>query len=150
MISCYDVADYFLWKAQKSGSFVSNLKLQKLVYYAQAWYLANHKRPLFNERIEGWVHGPVIPDLYRKYKKYSYNPILIKGFLKPSLNKEITRYLDEILKVYFAYDALSLEIMTHNEEPWMSSRKGLSPQKNGNKPITNDSMKRYYEAKIKN
>ena len=150
MITCYDVAGYFLWRAQKSGSFVSNLKLQKLVYYAQAWYLANHKGPLFNEGIEGWVHGPVIPDLYRNYKKYSYHPIITKGLQKPSLNKEITKYLDEVLKVYFAYDALSLEIMTHNEEPWISSRKGLSPHKNGNKPITNYSMKRYYGAKIKN
>lgn len=149
-ISCFQVAEYFLWKAKESGSFLSNLKLQKLVYYAQAWHLANFRSPLFNERIEGWVHGPVVAELYQKYKIFSYNPILVKGLREPSLSIKITSYLDEVAKVYFAHDALTLEIMTHNEEPWKLSRRGLSPQKNGNKEITHASMKNYYGEKIKN
>ena len=53
-----------------------NLKLQKLVYYAQAWHLALRDVPLFEEDFEAWVHGPVIPALYQEYKKFGWRPIL--------------------------------------------------------------------------
>lgn len=68
MVKPQDVADYFIWLANDSGSFISNLKLQKLVYYAQAWYLAIYGQSLFDEDFEAWVHGPIIPSLYQKYK----------------------------------------------------------------------------------
>ena len=59
MIDVRVVAQYFLWK-----SSMSHKKLEKMCYYAQAWYLANHGRPLMPNRFEAWVHGPVSPDLY--------------------------------------------------------------------------------------
>ncbi len=82
MFSCFEIADYFIWLANNTGSFISNLKLQKLVYYAQAWYLAIHDQPLFNEEFEAWIHGPVIPVLYQKYKTFSWKPILQNVELK--------------------------------------------------------------------
>lgn len=66
-ITCFDIAKHFIRFANEEGSFISNLKLQKLVYYAQAWHLAIHGTPLFEEDFEAWVHGPVIPSLYQKY-----------------------------------------------------------------------------------
>jgi uncharacterized phage-associated protein len=65
-----DIADYFVWLANDTGSFVSNLQLQKLVYYAQAWHLALYDRPLFEDDFQAWVHGPVIPELFDKYKHW--------------------------------------------------------------------------------
>ena len=62
MLSCYDVAQYFLAKSDEdAGDLMSNLKLQKLVYYAQGFALALFDKPLFSERIEAWIHGPVYP-----------------------------------------------------------------------------------------
>ena len=64
-------AKYFLAQASEdAGDLISNLKLQKLVYYAQGFHLALYDEPLFLEAIEAWTHGPVVPDLYRHYKKY--------------------------------------------------------------------------------
>ena len=65
-LSCHDVAQYFLAQMDEdAGDLISNLKLQKLVYYAQGFALALHGRPLFRERVEAWTHGaPVVPELY--------------------------------------------------------------------------------------
>ncbi|OQY42717.1 MAG: hypothetical protein B6240_13665 [Desulfobacteraceae bacterium 4572_87] len=54
---------------EEAGDLISNLKLQKLVYYAQGFYLALYDEPLFNEPIEAWTHGPVIRELYRSYNE---------------------------------------------------------------------------------
>ena len=65
MLTCYDIAKYFLAQADEEiGDLISNLKLQKLVYYAQGFYLALHDEALFPEDIEAWTHGPVVPVLY--------------------------------------------------------------------------------------
>ncbi|MGA8142178.1 MAG: type II toxin-antitoxin system antitoxin SocA domain-containing protein, partial [Desulfobaccales bacterium] len=71
MISCVDVAKYFLSLTdEESGELISNLKLQKLVYYAQGFHLVFYDTPLFSERIEAWTYGPVVPDLYHEYKSH--------------------------------------------------------------------------------
>ena len=71
MLTCFDVADYFLAQCDEdSGDIISNLKLQKLVYYAQGFSLAFFGEALFSEPIEAWMHGPVVPALYRKYSHY--------------------------------------------------------------------------------
>src|SRR5829696_6466136 len=69
MLTCRQVADYFLAQQdEESGDLISNLKLQKLVYYAQGFHLTTKGRPLFKENIEAWVHGPVVPELYHAFK----------------------------------------------------------------------------------
>jgi len=69
MKTCFDVANYFLKRQDPdAGDLMSNLKLQKLVYYAQGFHLAMENSPLFNEPIEAWEHGPVCVPLYHKYK----------------------------------------------------------------------------------
>lgn len=69
MLTCFDVADYFLAHCdEESGDIISNLKIQKLTYYAQGFSLVLLGKPLFNEKIEAWMHGPVVPELYRKYR----------------------------------------------------------------------------------
>ena len=75
MLNCFDIADYFVRLANETGDYISNLKLQKLVYYAQAWYLAISDEALFEEDFEAWVHGPVIPELYQEYKSFGWRPI---------------------------------------------------------------------------
>lgn len=145
MLSCFDIANYFIWLANETGSFISNLKLQKLVYYAQAWYLACHDEPLFEEDFQAWVHGPVIPSLYQKYKHFGWQPI--SEDVDPELPKNILHFLDEVSQEYSACDAYELEQMTHVEDPWNRGRENLAPDTPSNEIIKKEWMKEYYSAR---
>ncbi|HEY9876405.1 MAG TPA: type II toxin-antitoxin system antitoxin SocA domain-containing protein [Candidatus Obscuribacterales bacterium] len=145
MLSCFNVADYFIWLANETGSFVSNLKLQKLVYYAQAWHLALYGTPLFQEDFQAWVHGPVIPALYQKYRNFGWQPILEDA--NPELPKEVQDFLNEVAEEYFACDAYELEQMTHIEAPWNRARGDLQTDAPSNAVINKEWMKEYYASR---
>ena len=66
------VADWFIHFAHEVGDPITNLKLQKLVYYAQAWYLALHGKRLFPAEFQAWVHGPVCHSLYQRFRGYAW------------------------------------------------------------------------------
>lgn len=146
LLSCFDVAEYFVWLANETGSFISNLKLQKLVYYAQAWHLALFGEPLFPEDFQAWVHGPVIPELYRHYKQFGWKPINEEA--DPELPDEVREFLGEVADEYFACDAYELEQMTHLEDPWIRARKGLPIDAPSSEIIRKGWMKEYYGARV--
>ncbi|SFY16180.1 Panacea domain-containing protein [Azotobacter vinelandii] len=113
-----DVAEYFLLLEGDAGE-ISNLKLQKLVYYAQGFSLALLGEPLFNERIEAWMHGPVVPDLYRRFSEFGSNPIPPSDSFDPSVfTREQKRLIKEVFDVYGQYSAWKLRQLTHEEDPW--------------------------------
>jgi uncharacterized phage-associated protein len=145
-VTCYDVADYFIRLANETGSFISNLKLQKLVYYAQAWHLAIYDIPLFESDFEAWVHGPVIPALYQEYRPFGWKPIL-KDVEKPRFPQDVQNFLAEVSEVYFGCDAYELERMTHQEDPWVKARGGLPMDVPSNEVISKESMREYYKAR---
>lgn len=151
-ISYSDIADYFIAISNESGDSITNLKLQKLVYYAQAWYLANFNKPLFKEDFEAWIHGPVIPSLYDEYKKLGPNPIKKDINLKEvraKIDKKVLEFLDEVVKVYMPCGAYQLEMMTHREDPWIIARGGCTPDERCNNIIDKDQIQKYYGQKIK-
>lgn len=143
MFSSYQIADYFVWLSNQTGSCITNLKLQKLVYYAQAWHLALNNTPLFEEDFEAWIHGPVIPNLYQEYKDWGWKPIE-KEVDEPIFCEEICHFLEELAEVYFSCDAYELERMTHQEAPWIIARNGLPTDAPSNETISKESMKTYY------
>ena len=147
MVKVQDIADYFIWLANYTGSFISNLKLQKLVYYAQAWYLAIHDQPLFDEDFEAWIHGPVIPELYNEYCEFKWKPIL-KEVEEPFFTEEIKQFLDEVTDVYFGLDAYELEQMTHTEAPWIEARGYLPTDASCNEIISKESMREYFKPRV--
>lgn len=113
-----DIAEYFL-HLEGDGGEISNLKLQKLVYYAQGFSLALHGEPLFEEAIEAWMHGPVVPSLYRKYRDFGSNPIPPNDAFDPSiLDRAKLRLIEEVYDVYGQYSAWKLRQLTHEEDPW--------------------------------
>ncbi len=146
MLSCYDIANYFIDLANQTGSFISNLKLQKLVYYAQAWHLALYDEPLFEEDFQAWIHGPVIPSLYQKYKSFGWQPI--DEDVTPQLPNNIREFLNEVAGEYFACDAYELERMTHAEGPWNWARKNLPADTSSTEVIEKDWMREYYGARV--
>lgn len=136
------IADYFLWK-----SSMSHKKLEKLCYYAQAWYLANYGEPLMPNRFEAWVHGPVSPDLYSVYRGWGWADIP-KMPIEPMLDPKEKELLDNVYNVYGNYTADELEVMTHKEYPWQNARGHCSPTEYSRNPISMKDMKRYYGERI--
>ena len=78
--SAQTVANHFVELLHDQGG-ISNLKLQKLLYYAQAWHLALYGEPLFRDRIEAWVHGPVVPPVFGAFKHNKWQPYRFHGRL---------------------------------------------------------------------
>lgn len=146
LLTCFDIADFFIYLANETGSFVSNLKLQKLVYYAQAWYLAINKKSLFDEDFEAWIHGPVIPELYQQYKQFGWRPI--DKEVEPKLPEDVREFLKEVADEYFACDAYELEQMTHLESPWIQARGNLPVDAQSNEVIHKEWMKEYYGSRV--
>jgi uncharacterized phage-associated protein len=124
MATASDVAKYFLTLSDPDeGDVVSNLKLQKLVYYAQGFHLALHGRPLFQDPVVAWQHGPVVPDLYHHYKEHGGNAIPMPvGFDANVFSANERDVLNEVWNVYGQFSAWKLRDMTHEEPPWKSAR----------------------------
>src|SRR5688572_8488221 len=95
-----DIADWFLAQADpRAGDSISHLKLQKLLYYAQAWALVLLDQPLFAENFQAWVHGPVLPSVYRKYQGSSYEPLPPPASV-PRFAPEIETLLEDVFRLY--------------------------------------------------
>lgn len=123
---------------------VDNLKLQKLLYYCQGIHLARVDEAIFKDRIEAWTYGPVVPTIYRKYKKYGLETIKedIKDKIKFK-DKELET-IDMVLLYYGNLSGLELVSRTHSDTPWINAF-----NKNKNNEITKEAMKEYFKSNIK-
>lgn len=140
MASVHDVAEYIL---QKCGA-MSTMKLQKLVYYSQAWSLVWDEDVLFPETIEAWANGPVSPALYAAHRgKYRVDVTDLQG--DPSvLSPDQRETVDEVVKFYGDKQPQWLSDLTHSEAPWIHARKGLADGDRGSREISPASMSEYY------
>jgi uncharacterized phage-associated protein len=129
MLSAFDVAYYILAQADdEAGDLISNLKLQKLLYYSQGFFLAVYDEPLFKEPIEAWTHGPVVPSVYREFKKYGSCAIEPPKDMDFGIFDDRTAaLLDEVYAVYGQFSAWKLRNMTHEEPPWKNYRNSVIP-----------------------
>ena len=138
------IADWFLCTIDRAaGDSLTHLKLQKLVYYAQAWALALFNRPLFDEDFEAWVHGPALVSLFRRFKGASWESLPVpRKCPKPDTKTE--ELLNDILTIYGQHSAKYLESLTHREYPWQEARAGLPPDAKSNAIIKKETMKAFY------
>ena len=148
-------ADYFIKKFeldQEPEKGLTNKKLQKLVYYSQAWSLVLNGKKLFNEPVEAWVHGPAVRSVYVQYKNFGFSPIAVQ--VPDADVKNITgktkALLSDVWTVYGKLDAQYLEMLTHSEKPWREAREGLQSYENSEKEIAPKAMKSYFSEKLKN
>jgi uncharacterized phage-associated protein len=148
--SAEQIALVFVKKAKDEGASLTHKKLQKLLYYAQAWNLVFNDEKLFKEEIQAWVHGPVVAELYEKYKGLGANPFVINDDVsQPTLNEKEQSVIDSVWRVYGKFDGDYLEMLTHNEQPWIDARAGLESLEPSQTEITPKVMKEYYERKLK-
>ena len=148
-ISPTNIADWFLFHVDRcSGSSMTHLKLQKLVYYAQAWSLANFNRTLFDEDVQAWTHGPVSPSVWQQHRESGWSE-LPPPEAAPALQRPQDAILPMVLAEYGKYDAKFLEDMTHMEAPWKRTRGDLPLEARCTKPIPKILMRDFYAKKIK-
>jgi uncharacterized phage-associated protein len=141
------VADYIISFFYEYGDAITNLKLQKLMYYAQAWHLAIFDKPLFEGDFEAWVHGPVHMETYQRFKGYRWDPIT-ENIEKPKLPKETVDFLNEVLDVYGSFSAYQLELLTHEEAPWRRARGGIPIDQESRAVISPEDMKEFYRERL--
>lgn len=142
MASVFDVAQYILNRLDKLP--VTTWKLQKLVYYAQAWSLVWEDAALFDEPIQAWANGPVCPDLYAKHKgQFQISSLEIAGNVD-ALTVSQKETIEIVLAHYGSKSAQYLSELTHLEQPWITARKELRAGERGNNEISLESMSEYY------
>lgn len=139
--SVYDVANWFLLKGE-----MTHKKLQKLCYYAQAWCYALKGYRFMDTDFQAWVHGPVSPALWERFKVFGYDPIRIKGSVKNVIEPEDVGLLEDVWETYGEETGNSLESLTHREEPWIEARRGYEPDERCSVVISPETMAKYYKS----
>lgn len=147
MANVFDVAAYILEKqCPKEGGTITTWKLQKLVYYSQAWHAVWHGKPLFGEEIQAWANGPVCPELYGKHRGYyAVNEKEIGGD-SSKLTDDEKKSIDIVLESYGDKTSQWLSDLTHMEDPWKKARVGLPDNERGTNAIKIEDMIEYYES----
>jgi len=139
--SVYEIADWFLQKGN-----MTQKKLQKLCYYAQAWCYALKSKRLMKTDFQAWIHGPVSPALYDRFKQFGYGTIAIKGTYTCRIEQEDVDLLEDIWETYGEKTGNSLEALTHRELPWIEARRGYGDDENCSVVISPKTMERYYKS----
>ncbi len=146
MAKIQDAARYILeaLAPEKTGERITAWKLQKLVYYSQAWSLVWDESCLFDDRIEAWADGPVCPALYKLHKgRLNLYAGDIEGD-SSALTSSEKETIDAVLKHYGKKSGRYLSDLTHMERPWEESRKGLPAGSKSNTEITKELMAEFY------
>lgn len=141
-----DIAKKLIFKAQNDepngGERLTNLKLQKLLYYQQGFHLAFFGTPLFAEDVEAWMYGPVVPAVYDEYSAYGSSALPeVKEPVSLSENEE--ELFNEVYDAYREFSAIGLMNRTHSERPWLDA----VPHDRGT-VISQESMMSYFKTQI--
>lgn len=133
-------------------SDITPLALQKILYYAQAFYYALFGTELFSDSCQAWAHGPVFPEVYHKYKIYGFNPIEasitdLEEETSELTNREV-QFLDAIISAFSYYSGGTLEKMTHSEFPWQNARAGLLAEDRSVTEIDRNDIHTYFKQVV--
>ena len=138
--SAIDISKILISKSnpQEGGELLSNMKLQKLLYYCQGLYYAKFEKPLFAESIIAWQYGPVVPSVYHNFKEFGSKGIPLDVVDNEIvLEKKEEEMLSEVFTYFNQFSAIKLMNMTHSEEPWCST--------NMSNEITLDKLSKHFK-----
>lgn len=139
--SVFDIANWFLLKGE-----MTQKKLQKLCYYAQAWCYALKGYRLEDTDYQAWIHGPVSPPLWERFKSFGYDPIKLKSSIKVIIAPEDEELLNDVWDTYGDETGNALEALTHREMPWIEARLGYDPDERCTVVISPLTMASYYKS----
>lgn len=141
MASVHDVAAHIV----KGAGQMSTMKLQKLAYYSQAWNLVWVEEPLFEAEIQAWINGPVVYELFDKHRGRFNVDSWPEG--DPSNLTDAERLtIDAVLDAYGKFSGQQLSALSHQEDPWVEAREGLTQTQNSSATVSLDRMQQYYSA----
>lgn len=142
--SALEIANKLLAKSTDydAGELMSNMKLQKMLYYQQGYHLAVFGTPLFKEDIEAWMYGPVVPSVYEHFKSYGAGGIAPESIDVILLSDDEEVLFDDVFEAYIDFSAYGLMHKTHSEMPWKSTNVGL-----GN-IISHEKMIKFFKKKL--
>lgn len=139
MTTAIELARFILsLQSEDAGDLISNMKLQKLVYYTQGLHLALYDQPLFLDEVEAWTHGPVVPAVYEEFKKFGNSSIPTPHSTAPLSDTE-AKLIEEVYEEFGQYSAWKLRNMTHAEQPY------LEAQKSSSRVISKQSMRNFFK-----
>lgn len=148
-----DIADYIIINqtVNDKNNYLSNLKLQKLLYYIQAWSYGINQKPLFDGDFEAWIHGPVNREIYNRFAstKNIYSEIEMNDCINKDvkIDNDDAEFIDWILKNYAKFSGFELEKLSCSEIPWIKTRDMLDPYERCDKVISPDFIQEYYGEK---
>ena len=143
------VARYIL---NKSSNDITPMALQKLLYYAQSFFRVLFGEELFFDNCQAWVHGPVYPKVYYKYREFGYDPIdkpfrYFEEDLFELTEREVA-FLNSIIDAFGCFSGNILSSITHNELPWIEARGNLKTNDRGSTEISKEIMNTYFEKVV--
>jgi uncharacterized phage-associated protein len=148
-LTAVDLAKWLINHADReAGEVVTHLKLQKLLYFAQAYYLANYNKALFQEDFQAWTHGPVIPEVWHKFKKHGFDSLPEQTRAPAIKDNKIAGYMAAVLDRYGSIGAKRLEKITHEHAPWKDARGDLPEEASCSNIISKKTMRDFYAARI--
>jgi uncharacterized phage-associated protein len=141
------IAVWFINHADRNaGEAITHLKVQKLAYYADAWYLANFDKPLIEEEFQAWTHGPVSLSIWSKYKGSNWNALEPERNIR--VHDDISSFLSAVYDEYGQFSASKLEELTHSEYPWRLTRGNLPLEAACDKGISKIVTRNYYAERL--
>ncbi|MEN8221070.1 MAG: type II toxin-antitoxin system antitoxin SocA domain-containing protein [Pseudomonadota bacterium] len=142
-----DVANWFINQFDKeSGDVITHLKLQKLLYFSEAWCQVLLDRELFSENMEAWSHGPVVREVFNQFKSFGWNPLDATDDVI-EFDSEVKDVLLQVMETYGNVSAKALEHLTHQDIPWKEARGDLSPEVKCSNSISKQSLKSFFNEK---
>lgn len=154
MTSVNNVCDYITLRLAEAEECSNLLKIQKLLYYCQAWNLAIKKKPLFNGKFQAWIHGPVNRDIYDRFResKSLYSQVttsdILNDFNPSNIPEQDKLHINSVLEVYANFTGSQLEEMSHNEAPWQLARDGYRNSARCFEEIDESQMHKFYAARL--
>ena len=153
-INPVDLARYVIVKLGEAD----HLKIQKLLYYVEAWHLVFFDSSIVDEDFRAWVHGPVLLSVWHELKDYSTltRGVVVKKEFREKFVHKVEKQLDhdqrqlikDVLGEYGGKTGYHLECLTHAEAPWRSARRGLAPEEKGSRKISKREMKAFYRERL--
>ena len=124
---------------------ITNMSLQKLLYYIEGFTEAMLGEQIYNNRCEAWMYGPVYPEIYEKYKSFGGNQIIVDAVdLSAELEDKYRKVIDYVLKLFGIFNGFTLKELSHNETPWKEAHKGYAEGERCEEVITHDAIKDYF------
>jgi uncharacterized phage-associated protein len=138
---------------------MEHLKLQKLVYYVEAWHLAYFGESIIEDKFKAWMHGPVSLKVWHEFKHSTQT--LLNEIKIPAREKELViekisdilkpdqlSLIDDVLREYGPLTAYQLEGLTHSEQPWLEARNGIPAAQVSNAVISKETMRKFYHKRL--